>query len=69
MWQACFAYEIVSLYNELRKAGEENGASVAQEVFSLFEQPLNPVAPKAQKKVHFVHKLALDLSTMTTFCL
>ncbi|ELR18756.1 adaptin subfamily protein [Acanthamoeba castellanii str. Neff] len=58
--RACFAYEMVSLYNELRRAGEDSGASVAQEVYSIFEQPLNPVAPKAQKKVRPPEGLDLD---------
>jgi hypothetical protein len=51
---------MVSLYNELRKASEDNGASVAEEVYSMFEQPLNPVAPKAQKKVRPPEGLDLD---------
>lgn len=51
---------MVSLYNELRRAGEDSGASVAQEVYSIFEQPLNPVAPKAQKKVRPPEGLDLD---------
>lgn len=51
---------MVSLFDELRKAGDDAGASLAEEVYSLFEQPLNPVAPKAQKKVRPAEGLDLD---------
>ncbi len=52
--QACFAFELVTLFNELRKSDETASAGLAQEVFSIFENPLNPVAPKAQRKVHLL---------------
>ncbi len=42
-------FEVVNLYKELRVTG----INVAQEIASLFDEPLNPINPKAQKKVRF----------------
>lgn len=54
--RACFFQEIVSLYVELGGGGAELGREIA----SLFDEPLNPVAPKAQKKVPIPEGLDLD---------
>jgi hypothetical protein len=39
--------EVINLYKDLKGTG----INVAQEIASLFDEPLNPVNPKAQKKV------------------
>ena len=54
--RACFVIEVVNLYKDLRTSG----ISVAQEIASLFDEPLNPVNPKAQKKVPVPEDLDLD---------
>ncbi len=54
--RACFVQEILKLYNELKVTGVD----LASEIASLFNEPLNPVAPKAQKKVPVPEELNLD---------
>lgn len=54
--QACFAFELLGLYKELLASGQDLGADIS----SLFAEPLNPVAPKAQKKVPIPEGLNLD---------
>jgi AP-3 complex subunit delta-1 len=52
--RACFVTEVLNLYCEL------GNASLAKDIAALFEEPLNPVAPKAQKKVPIPDDLNLD---------
>jgi len=51
--RACFALELLNIYNET------NGA-IAAEILRLFSEPLNPVAPKAWRKVPVPEGLNLD---------
>ncbi len=39
--------EVLNLYVDL----QNSGAAIGSELASLFDEPLNPVAPKAQRKV------------------
>eukprot|EP01114_Cavostelium_apophysatum_P002110 TRINITY_DN1183_c0_g1_i5.p1 TRINITY_DN1183_c0_g1~~TRINITY_DN1183_c0_g1_i5.p1 ORF type:complete len:1154 (-),score=375.58 TRINITY_DN1183_c0_g1_i5:267-3728(-) len=54
--RACFDLEVLNLYNELQSAGTDVGADLV----TLFDEPLNPVAPKAQRKVPVPEGLDLD---------
>eukprot|EP01112_Ceratiomyxa_fruticulosa_P017222 TRINITY_DN5329_c0_g1_i2.p1 TRINITY_DN5329_c0_g1~~TRINITY_DN5329_c0_g1_i2.p1 ORF type:complete len:446 (-),score=127.15 TRINITY_DN5329_c0_g1_i2:577-1914(-) len=56
--RACFVLEMVRTFSEFR----EQGVDVSQELRSLFEEALNPVAPKVQKKVPIPEGLDLDQS-------
>lgn len=52
--RACFVSEVLSLYIEL------GNTSIGLDLVSVFEEPLNPVAPKAQRKVPIPDGLDLD---------
>lgn len=52
--RACYALEIVTLFKEFR------GEGLGTELLNLFTDPLNPVAPKAQRKVPVPEGLDLD---------
>ncbi|KAL6061399.1 AP-3 complex subunit delta-1 [Balamuthia mandrillaris] len=54
--RACFAMSMIELFTELRKQGR----NITGEIVSIFAQPLNPVAPKAQRKVPVPAGLDLD---------
>lgn len=54
--RACFTLEVLNLFEEYRA----NGMQFGQQISSLFADPLNPVAPKAQKKVPIPEGLDLD---------
>lgn len=56
--RACFAMELVNLVDSL-------GASVAGEMVQLFAETLNPVAPRAQRKVPVPAGLDLDAQIHT----
>eukprot|EP01098_Paradermamoeba_levis_P007609 TRINITY_DN3155_c0_g3_i7.p1 TRINITY_DN3155_c0_g3~~TRINITY_DN3155_c0_g3_i7.p1 ORF type:complete len:851 (+),score=264.14 TRINITY_DN3155_c0_g3_i7:120-2672(+) len=54
--RACFVSNLLNLFTQLRV----QGLDIAGELGALFEEPLNPVAPKAQKKVPVPDGLDLD---------
>eukprot|EP01116_Phalansterium_solitarium_P008891 TRINITY_DN2285_c0_g1_i3.p1 TRINITY_DN2285_c0_g1~~TRINITY_DN2285_c0_g1_i3.p1 ORF type:complete len:654 (+),score=298.43 TRINITY_DN2285_c0_g1_i3:110-2071(+) len=54
--RACLLQEMQRLYSEMETAGTAIGPYIA----GLFDEPLNPVAPKAQKKVPLPEGLNLD---------
>lgn len=55
--RACFALELFNLYTELAAS---SGDDITTSLVSLFEEPLNPVHPKAQKKIPVPADLNLD---------
>jgi len=54
--RACFVSEVLTLYVDLQTTGD----SIGSELASVFEEPLNPVSSKSQKKVPVPEGLDLD---------
>jgi AP-3 complex subunit delta-1 len=54
--RACFLRELIALYAELHASGTQIGPDLV----ALFEEALNPVAPRAQRKVPTPEDLDLD---------
>jgi len=54
--RACFVNEILKFYSVTK----DQGSSISRELISLFTEQLNPVGPKAQKKVPVPEGLDLD---------
>lgn len=55
--RACFVLEVLRLYNKLK---DDDDGAISAELAALFEEPLNPVAKGAIKKVPIPDGLDLD---------